>query len=506
MSTWQPSSADWDRVIEGQNPWQTLGKVPEEYAKSVERPLANVLWRLLDMSSLRRFQLILGPRRVGKTTVMYQTVQHLIADAGIEPERLWWLRLDHPLLIDQSLGHLLQEIQRVSGATTERPTFVFLDEITYSDKWSLWLKTAYDEQWPLRIVATSSAVSAMAVQGAESGVGRWEELYLAPYLFTEYLDLAGAREQLDGLPTGASLGESIDIALRSSAVAPSFADERRRFVLTGGFPELLTRRSSGDEASDLLRSQTILKSDAIERAIYKDIPQSASIQDPVKLERLLYVLAGQITGVFSPQNASSELGMTSRTVETYTSYLERAFLVFSVPNYSPAEETVQRRGRKIYFVDGAVRNAALLRGVAPLRDQGEMGLLTENLAAAHLVTLARQTGVRLYHWRRTQYEVDLLYDHPVHPVAFEIASSGSHTTRGLHKLVAKHNKFRGKCYLVYPDAPMQPATDSMPGSLPLDLLLLMIGGQTSRALEAIAAGERATDEESEVQLSLFDSL
>ena len=63
-----------------------------------------------------RFHLVLGPRRVGKTTVMYQTVRHLIA-AGTPPERLWWLRMDHPVLLRESLGELVRHVIEVSEAS-----------------------------------------------------------------------------------------------------------------------------------------------------------------------------------------------------------------------------------------------------------------------------------------------------------------------------------------------------------------------------------------------------
>jgi predicted AAA+ superfamily ATPase len=303
----------------------------------------------------------------------------------------------------------------------------------------------------------------------------------------------------------ASLGETIERAIENGPPAPPLELERRKFVLTGGFPELLTRKSSGDEASDLLRSQSILKTDAIEKAIYKDIPQTVPIQDPVKLERLLYVIAGQIAGVFSPNNVAPDLEMSPRTVETYLSYLERAFLIFSLPNFSPSEETVQRRGKKVYFLDGAVRNAALLRGVAPLHDPAEMGLLIENLAAGHLLTLARHTGIRVYHWRRQNAaEVDLLYDHPETPLAFEVGSSATHTMRGCKALAEKHGKYRGNCYFVYPNAPVaRPSFDS-PGTLPLDMFLLLVGQQTMHAMERRVAPVAQSKTATQFQMSLFD--
>ena len=50
--------------------------------------------------------------------------------------------------------------------------------------------------------------------------------------------------------------------------------------------------------------------------------------------------------------------MSAPTFHKYVSYLERAFLVFTLLNYSGSEMSKQKRGRKLYFVDGAVRNAA----------------------------------------------------------------------------------------------------------------------------------------------------
>src|SRR5688572_18952926 len=96
---WVPSQEDFDRIFVEQNPWHSNGVVPDALAHSVERPLARSFWQMLRGKGPRRYQLLLGPRRVGKTTAMYQTVRRLIVE-GVEPSRLWWLRLDHPLLMN----------------------------------------------------------------------------------------------------------------------------------------------------------------------------------------------------------------------------------------------------------------------------------------------------------------------------------------------------------------------------------------------------------------------
>ncbi len=425
---------------------------------------------------------------------MYQTVQELLAQ-GVPADRLWWMHLAHPMLMRMELGHLMDVAVRASGATTKNPAYLFLDEVTYARDWDTWLKTFFDERRPVRIIGTSSSTAALRQGRLESGVGRWEELYLTTCLFTEYLSLRG---NAISMPVGATLADTIEQAIIARYATPALGAERLRYMFIGGFPELLMKNTpetepqlflfngEADLASDLLRSQRVLRDDAVQKALYLDIPQVFGVSEPLNLERLLYTLAGQITGIMSFASLAADVGLTAPTLEKYVSYLERSFLIFLLPNYAPKEETVQRRGRKIYFVDGAVRNAALQRGIVPLRDPSETGVLIENMVASHLHALTQQTGSRLYHWRQGGHEVDLILDDPEKPLAFEIASSENHGTAGIRAFQERHQRFAGRCFLVYPDAPAilpeSNAQGSMIGRLPLDLLLLSIGAQAEQAV------------------------
>lgn len=483
MASWRSSVQEVDRVLGEQNPWHLDGLVPGVLAPPVERALTRKVFAQVLADDPRRFHLVLGPRRVGKTTVMYQTVRHLI-QTGMSPERLWWLRMDHPVLLRESLGDLVRHVIKVSGARPGHEAVLLLDELVYADQWELWLKTFYDDRWPVRLVATSSATAALRGGRVESGVGRWSEHFLMPYLFSEYLDLVGHPARVK---VGHTLAETL-AGLPRTVPPSNLATLRRRFLLVGGFPELIARdfgRESEPDVDRLLLSQQVLRTDAVERAIYKDIPQSFGIKHPMMLERLLYILAGQVTGVLSPNNICAELDNLSQpTLDRYISYLEQTFLVFRLTNYSGKGSTIQKRGRRIYFHDGAVRNAALQRGVAPLTDPAEMGLLLENLAAASMHTLALQEGTRLHHWREGSEEVDLILDHPTQPLAFEIGSSARHSTRGLVALQERHRRFTGRCYLVTPDSPVRQPQESTEGvgSLPLDRLLVAVGRQAENAL------------------------
>ncbi|UCC29620.1 MAG: ATP-binding protein [Phycisphaerales bacterium] len=477
---WSPSTEDYLDVIVGQNPWHESGSVPSELAKPIRRPFAEFLWRAVFRPDLRRYQLVLGARRVGKTTVMYQTVEELIR-RHVDTRRLWWFRLDHPLLIDGGLGELVRNVVSVGEASPSAPVFLFLDELAYARDWDLWLKTFYDEKWPIRLFGTSSSTAVLRKRRTESGVGRWEEQYLAPYLFTEYLAL---RDKHPSIEVRDSLAETIDASIGTAELPRAVDNERRRYIMLGGFPELLLLEEGPDALSELLRSQRILRSDAVERAVYKDIPQAFGVDEPMKLERLLYTLAGQVTGIISPNALAKDLGMSAPTLERYISFLTQSFIIFTLPNYSGSEKSVQRRGRKLYFVDCAVRNAALQRGVSPLEDPAEMGVLLENVVASHLHALCQQKGVRLYHWRQHQFEVDLVYDDASQPLAFEVATSPTHSLKSLREFQQRSTRFHNRCFLVCPGVhAIRPEAGRFGiGRLPLDLLLVAIGVQTQQAL------------------------
>jgi predicted AAA+ superfamily ATPase len=457
--------------------------VPDVLAHTNERALGRSLWSRLLSDEPRRFQLILGPRRVGKTTVMYQTVRHLL-DHGVAPQDLWWLGLDHPLLMQESLGDLVRSVIATRRPAADRPVILFLDEIVYAGDWDLWLKTFYDEHWPVRVVATSSATAALRDRQPDSGIGRWQEQYLMPYLYSEFLNLVGVPFDLDVGPT---LADTLSRLPRGRPAPPQLAALRRDFLLTGGFPDLLTvRPPEADEQDQLLRSQQALRGDAVERAVYKDIPQSFGLDSPMLLERLLYVLAGQIGGLVSAKSISEQLGgMSQPTFDRYLTYLQRAFLIFTLLNYSGGDGGPQRRGRKVYFVDGAIRNAALQRGLAPLDNPTEMGLLIENLAASTLHSLAVHGGLRLFHWREGRHEVALLLDQPEAPIAFEIGTSADHPRTSLVALMDRHPSLRGRCHLVAPRATTV-APDAHPsgvGTIPLDVFLVAASRQAEAALK-----------------------
>jgi len=119
-ATWKPRPEDYRAILSEQNPWHAAGSVPFSLAPPTERAMVSRLVQVTASDNPRRFRLVLGPRRVGKTTVMYQMVRAFLA-TGVAPHRLWWLRLDHPLLIQLQLGALIKRVISLSQATAADP-------------------------------------------------------------------------------------------------------------------------------------------------------------------------------------------------------------------------------------------------------------------------------------------------------------------------------------------------------------------------------------------------
>ncbi len=474
-------------VLGQQNPWHRQGEVPDWWAPSGERMPARWLWTRLGDHALRRFQIVLGPRRTGKTVTMYQTVRRLI-DSGINPHRIWWVSLDHPLTTSVSLEVLINFFIKESQATLDNPSFVFLDELVSADMWDLWLKQFYDQYLPIRLVASASAASALRRGRLESGIGRWDETYLGPCLLNEALELSGCTVIVE---TRTHLASTFSDSLKTR-VSPGVTSMRDRLLTVGGYPELLLGTAVDywppDRQERKLRSVDLmakLRADSVERVVYRDIQQWIALSGPARLDNLVYLLADRTAAVASPEKLARDLSVSPRTVENYLSYLEWSFLVFPLPNYSAGEGAKQRRGRKFYLVDPALRSAILRRLPFEEEHGSVQGQLIENLAASHLHALGRQEGIRVFHWRHRNREVDLIYDDPRQPVAFEIALSRRHSRAGLRAFMEQHPRFRGHCYLVVAHQPIAlPPQDSPDGigEVPLDLFLLAVGRQHDQAL------------------------
>lgn len=467
------------------SPWQADPKVLDHLVPTWEPPLVSALAARILHNHPRRQHLIEGPRRVGKTTAMEQVARHLLR-AGVPAARVCALRLDHPQLSGEPLGQLVERL--LSRAPSGGSLYLLLDEVSWADGWDRWLKTIFDDRLPVEIIATTSATAALVDRAPESGIGRWEVHALRPWLMADYY---AQTPPTDPLPEPSDdLSEALSTPWAGAPWAV-LAKIRNAMHLLGGFPEYAigyTTALTAPDTPDALRHARVitvqdrLRDETFERVIWRDIPQVHDIRDPLALQRLGTLLAAQAGGLFSPTNiAQQQGGLAIATIERYLHYLEQSHLVFSVPAWSANTGSVQRRGRKVYFVDDAVRSAVLGRGLGAL-DPDDLGPAREALVASHLHAWARANDRHLYHWRDGKFEVDFVVDDGRQPLAFEVGGRRQHHRNGLRALLSRNPNLRGHAWVVR-DAPTwipAAADEEGIGTIPLDALLWLVSRSADR--------------------------
>ncbi|GAE90055.1 AAA family ATPase [Acetivibrio straminisolvens] len=69
------------KLLYSYNPWWRVGTMPQDMVKPTKRFAYFESMHWLEHDSVRRFVLLSGARRVGKTTIMYQMIQNLLDKA-----------------------------------------------------------------------------------------------------------------------------------------------------------------------------------------------------------------------------------------------------------------------------------------------------------------------------------------------------------------------------------------------------------------------------------------
>ena len=80
------------------NPWWTEGKVPSFYGKMSPRLYLDIFYPLVKDVDIQRAIILMGPRRVGKTVMIYHSIKKLI-DEGVSPQNIIYVSVETPITI-----------------------------------------------------------------------------------------------------------------------------------------------------------------------------------------------------------------------------------------------------------------------------------------------------------------------------------------------------------------------------------------------------------------------
>ena len=179
------------KIMRQYNPWWKNPLSVKNESKPQKRLAYYEALNIIGQKTIRRFLLLSGARRVGKTTIMYQIIEKLIND-GINPKNILYISFDNPMIKMVNSDEVLKIFD--SLYTTNGMKYIFFDEIQYAENWELWLKVIYDTRKDICVVATGSASPVLEKGSSESGTGRWTVLKIPTLSFYEYCRLLELEE------------------------------------------------------------------------------------------------------------------------------------------------------------------------------------------------------------------------------------------------------------------------------------------------------------------------
>ena len=132
----------------------------------------DLLYPHITECSIRRALVLMGPRRVGKTVMLYHCIQQLIED-NVNAQQIFFIGIDNPIYVHLSLEDLLSLCKQTLKISNLNGCYVFFDEIQYLKDWERHLKVLVDSYPDTKFIVSGSAAAALKWHSAESGAGRF---------------------------------------------------------------------------------------------------------------------------------------------------------------------------------------------------------------------------------------------------------------------------------------------------------------------------------------------
>jgi hypothetical protein len=370
------------RKIELVNPHWQKGEIDSDIKRLKRRKYFDPFYPLVAKSKVRRAVVLMGPRRVGKTVLLRQTIQNLLDDK-VDAKKILYLSLDDPVFHAYSLEDMIEFYKDIFSLKKLDGRVILFDEIQYLKGWDIQLKVLVDTYAKTRFVVSGSAASALKRKSEESGAGRFTDFLLPPLTFNEYLDLLGLLSDL----------EKVEI----DKLNQHFIN----YINYGGFPEAVFDKEIQKDP------QRFIRGDIIDKVLLRDLPSLYGIHDTQELNRLFMALVYQTGNEVSLDGLSKASGVAKNTIKKYLEYLEAAFLIRRVRRIDDSGKIFKRDNFfKIYLCNPSMY--AAVYGPVSENDTDILGGLVET--AIFSQWMHSQEMKRLYYarWQGGKGEVDMV--------------------------------------------------------------------------------------------------
>ncbi len=383
--------------LEFENPWRTDPTWDLSYSKYSPRAYLEHFHHHVLHSEVRRAVVLMGPRRVGKTWMIYHCISRMIRDDQISPHRIFYVSVDHPLYNNVGLDQFVQHFfELVRKADPSEPSYVFFDEVQYLKNWEVYLKKLVDDFPNVRFAVSGSAAAALRFKSIESGAGRFTDFLLPPLTFFEYMRLIG-KTDLVVEEEGHHKGFVNSVEARN---IDELNAEFIKYLNFGGYPEASVMQEIQNDPA------RFIKQDIIDKVLLRDLPSIYGIDDIQELNQLFTTLAYNTAQEVSLSGLSKNSGVSRNTIKNYIEYLEAAFLIKVVHRVDRDGRRFKRaRGFKVYLTNPSMRTALF----SPVKDGDQgVGPLVETAILAQW--FHNPDPIFYANWRNG--EIDIVYMAP----------------------------------------------------------------------------------------------
>jgi len=328
-----------------------------------------------------------GSRQVGKTSLL-KLLQDELKRRKIKKEQTFYLDLeDFEILNDlnNSPKNILNYIK-----TKNKKSYFLIDEIQYLDNPSNFLKYLYDEHRDkIKLIVSGSSSLELKAKLQDALVGRKVSFAIAPLCFEEFLQFKKT-EILDYY-------NHKNIPLTIQNKFKEFLDE---YLLFGGMPKVVL--TEDNEAK-----KTLLKN-YVSDYINKDIRTIGKIDNLLKFNQLIKILASQIGALLNINELSNTLGASRQEVENHLNLLEYTFVLNKkFPYYKNIRSQIIKMP-KVYLFDLGIRNQ-ILNNFTEINNRSDNGNLFENFI--YLELRQNISPENIYFYRTThKAEINFIFE------------------------------------------------------------------------------------------------
>ena len=339
-------------------------------------------------------QVLVGPRQVGKTTLIKQLIQQIdIPHLFVTADDLYaadttWLR--------REWGNARLQMQQ-----SDRKEILFIvDEVQKVPNWSETVKKEWDSDSfsdrNVKVILLGSSRLLIQKGLTESLAGRYELTNITHWFFDEMRD--------------------------------AFGWNLEQYIYFGGYP------GSAPLISDESRWKDYIRDALVETTVSKDILMMTRVDKPALLKRLFEIgckYSSQILSLTKVQGELQESGNLT-TLSGYLTLLKEAGLLSGIEKY--AADIIRKRASKPKF---QVHNNALLAASqhdcfdAVRNNPKEWGRFAESAVGTHLVNSGLKYRFNVYYWNQGNYEVDYIIEKGNDTVALEVKSGKDSLNTGL---------------------------------------------------------------------------